>query len=624
MAELLHRAGLTRWRKVFLLTALAVVVIVGGAFALYARSVQNNYQQARDSANVVRDRVEGSESGQSLGLSDLPEFSDELATLEADLRQLEKSVDTPVLGGIARHTPYVGARLRSSEQLLALGIELTSIARESTDIANEARVAFETNGLTAAEPPVGPTWLDVIRAHRTDIENLELRYSQALEQRQQLNVEALPNDARSMLDSVDQLLERATSVRDDYFELFPLLDAAFGAEDDARYFILLQNGQEMRPSGGFASTYAILTISNGRLAGFEIERIEDLDLAYLEQRGEPLPTPGPLAEYLKVEEWMPRDANWETDFRDAAAVFLDMYNQAGWPPIQGVAAVNESVIADVLEIIGPYEIEIDGVPQTVDAQYFLELIQSYRDESRHKDVVALLGESLIEQVRDAGFDTQKEIFNSLRDAADQREVQVYLIEPRMQEEVARRGWDGALLPQPEIPTLAMYVSNLTGNKASEHIFMDAGLEITAPAADGRRQATLYLTLEHRGDPAPDAPRLFNGYHRTWLALYLPDGAQLGSIDGTRPDPPAITDDPRALGFNIGLLPGETTELTIEFSLPPDSNELYLRRQSGFNDIEFWIDSAGDACTIADSFTLDHDMLVNLATCDLDSIRLSRR
>lgn len=624
MSELLQRATLTRRRKAFVLLMLAIVIVSGGALALYARSVQNHYKQARASANVVRDRVEGSESGSSLGLSDLPEFSDELATLEADLRQLEASVDTPVLGGIARHTPYVGARVRASEQLLTLGIELTSIAREATDIANEARVAFETNGLTAAEPPVGPTWLDVIRTHRTDIEQLELRYSQALEQRQQLNVAALPNEARSMLDSVDRLLERATGVRDDYFDLFPLLDTAFGAAEDARYFILLQNGQEIRPSGGFASTYAILTISNGRLASFEIERIEDLDLAYLERRGEPLPAPGPLAEYLKVEEWMPRDSNWPADFRDAAAVFLDMYNQAGWPPIQGVAAVNESVIADVLEIIGPYEIDIDGVPQTVDADYFLELIQSYRDESRHKEVVALLGASLIEQVRDAGFDTQKEIFNSLRDAADQREVQVILIEPRMQEEVARRAWDGALLPRPEIPTLALYVSNLTGNKASEEIFLDAGLDVTAPDADGRRQATLYLTFEHRGDPSPDASRIFNGYHRTWLALYLPEGATVATIDGGQPDSESITDDPRALGFNIGLLPGETQELTIEFSLPPETDELYLRRQSGFNDIEYWITAVGADCNISDAFTLDNDMLVWLNTCDLEGIQLSRR
>jgi hypothetical protein len=624
MSELPQMATLRRWRKVFVVLVIAIVVVSGGALALYARSVQNDYKQARDSANVVRDRVEGSESGASLGLSDLPEFSDELATLEADLRQLEKSVNTPVLGGIARHTPYVGARVRASEQLLTLGIELTSIAREATDIANEARVAFETNGLTAAEPPVGPTWLDVIRTHRTDIDKLELRYSQALEQRQELNVETLPDEARSMLDSVDRLLERATSVRDDYFDLFPLLDTAFGAAEDARYFILLQNGQEIRPSGGFASTYAILTISNGRLASFEIERIEDLDLAYLERRGEPLPAPGPLAEYLKVDEWMPRDSNWPADFRDAAAVFLDMYNQAGWPPIQGVAAVNESVIADVLEIIGPYEIDIDGVPQVVDATYFLELIQSYRDEARHKEVVALLGTSLIEKVSDAGFDTQKEIFNSLRDAADQREVQVFLIETRMQEEVARRDWDGALQPQPEIPTLALYVSNLTGNKASEQIFADAGLEISAPAADGWRPAALYLTFEHRGDPSLEADRLFNGYHRTWLSLYLPGGATVTNIDGSQPDPESITDDPRALGFNIGLLPGEKQELTLEFSLPPQTDALYLRRQSGFNDVEYWIDAAGAGCTIADAFTLDHDVLVDFATCDLDSIQLSRR
>jgi hypothetical protein len=613
---------LRRWQKLTML-AVGLVLAAGTVTAvLYIRSVQSQYAAARDSANVVRDRFDA-DTGSQPALGDLPQIEQELADLEAELRELENKVDTPIIGDVARNTPFVSGRIRASEDLLALGIELTSIAREAAAIANEARVAFEANGLTGTEPAVGPTWLDVLREHRADIDALEVRYSAALAARQELDAGQLPQRAQSMLGSVDELLDRATQVRDDYFHLFPLLDAAFGAEQEARYFVLLQNGQEMRPSGGFASTYAILTVSNGRLAGFDIARIEDLDAAYLEQRGTSQPAPGPLAEYLKVEEWMPRDSNWPADFPVGAQTFLEMYAQAGWPELQGVAAVNESVIADVLEIIGPYEIEIDGVPQTVDANYFLDLIQSYREEARHKEVVALLGESLVEQVRDADFDTQKAIFNSLRDAADQREVQVYLIDPLMQAEVVKRDWDGALAPADGVPTLAMYVANLTGNKASDVIYAEAGLEISGPSATGTRQVTMHLTFEHQGDTSADASQLFNGYHRTWVSLYLPDGAQLVGIDGVQAEPDDITGDPRALGFNVGLLPGATQTFTVTFELPADTDQLYLRRQSGFNDVEYWVNAPGDGCTLADAFTLDHDMLIDFATCTLESIQLSR-
>lgn len=620
--QVVRRIELRRWQKLTLLT-LGVALLVGTiAMVLYIRSVQAQYAAARDSANVVRDRFD-TEAGSRPALGDLPEIEQELADLEAELRELENKVDVPIIGNVARNTPFVSGQVRASEDLLSLGIELTAIAREATAIANEARVAFEANGLTGTEPATGPTWLDVLRAHQADIDELDVRYGAALVAREQLNVNELPEQGQSMLGSVDELLDRATGVRDDYFPLFPLLDTAFGAEQDARYFLLLQNGQEMRPAGGFASTYAMLTISGGRLSGFDIARIEDLDAAYLEHRGTPLPAPGPLAEYLKVEEWMPRDSNWPADFPAGAQTFLEMYAQAGWPELQGVAAVNESVIADVLEIIGPYEIEIDGVPQTVDAAYFLELIQSYREEARHKEVVALLGESLVAQVRDADFDTQKAIFNSLRDAADQREVQVYLIDPVMQAEVAKRGWDGVLTPDPGVPTLAMYMANLTGNKASDVIYAEAGLDISEPNAGGVRQVTMHLEFEHRGDTSDDASQLFNGYHRTWVSLYLPEGAQLVSVDGVQPEPAEITDDPRALGFNIGLLPGATQTLTVTFDLPAEAEQLYLRRQSGFNDVEYWINAPGDGCTIADAFTLDHDMLIDFTTCSLQPVQLSR-
>lgn len=618
-----RRVELRRWHKLTLITMLAVLAIAAVAVALYIRAVQAQYAAARDSADVVRSRFDSENTSQP-GLGDLPQIEQELADLETELRELEERVDVPIIGSVARNTPFVSGQVRASEDLLDLGIELTAIAREATTIANEARVAFETNGLTGTEPAVGPTWLDVLRERQPAIDELNRRYTAALEARRQLDVAQLPEQGQSMLVSVDQLLERATDVRDDYFPLFPLLDVAFGAEQEARYFVLLQNGQELRPSGGFTSMYAMLTISDGRLASFEIARIEDLDAAYLERRTAPLPAPGPLAEYLKVEEWMPRDSNWPAEFPVGAETFLAMYAQTGWPALQGVAAVNESVVADVLTIIGPYEIDIDGELQTVDAEYFLDLIQSYRGETRHKEVVALLGESLVSQVRDADFETQKAIFNSLRDAADEREIQVRLVEQRMQDEVAKRDWDGALEPVPGVPTLAMYVANLTGNKASEVVYANGGLEIGAPAADGVRQVTLHLAFEHRGDASPGASELFDGYHRTWVSLYLPEGAQLLEVEGVQPEPEAVTDDPRALGFNIGLLPGATETLTITFDLPPGTEQLYLRRQSGFNDVFYWIEGVGVGCDIAGEFTLDHDMLIDLTTCDMEPIELSRR
>ncbi len=598
-----------RLRVVLMCGAALLLVTVAGAL-LYLRSIDTRYDRARTQADLVRSRVQN-EDGQPQ-LADLPQITEDLNQLEADLRDLDERVDLPVIGGIARNTPYLGDRVKASQQLLDLGIELTTISRDAAQIAGTVRQAFEANGFMAAEPVIGATWLEVVDAHSPEIYELERRYSAAMQMRETLDVEHLPGRALDTLATLDGLLVRATEVRDDYFHLFPLLNAAFGAQEEVRYLVLLQNGQELRQSGGFPGTYAMVTISNGRISSLEIEPIGELSAAYARERAEALPAPGPIREYLKQEHWLPHDAGWSPDFPDVAATLTAMYETTGWPSIDGVVALNDSVVAGVLGILGPYEIEIDGESQQVNSENFLDLIQSYRNaDETHKLVVGILGDSLIEQVRAADFDTKKAIFFGLRDAANQREIQVAMRDPAMQAEVEGRGWDGAIYPEPEIPTLAMAVANVTGNKASENVFASTRLELTEGVSGEPVHARWVISFDHRGDPGGSED--YHGFHRTWVQIYLPPGAQLSS-SSRAPEPAELVGDDRALGFHIELLTGEQQTLELEFELPPGASELLLRRQSGMNDVGYDLSIDTSGCQLADAFDLTRDALVDLDNC----------
>lgn len=590
--------------------ALLLLTTVAGLF--YVRSIDSRYDKARNQADVVRSRI-GEGDGQPQ-LGDLPQLTEDLNQLEEDLRDLEGQVDLPILGGIARNTPYLGERVKASEQMLDLGIELTTITRDASLLANEVREAFEANGFMGSEPAVGPTWLEVVDARREEIHELERRYSAAVQMRETLDVEHLPGRALNTLTTLDDLLARATGLRDDYFHLFPLLNAAFGAQEEARYLVLLQNGQELRMAGGFPGTYAMLTVSNGRIASLEINPIGELNATYAAARPEVLPAPGPIAEYLKQTHWLPHDAGWSPDFPDVAETLFAMYDTTGWPPVHGIVAVNDSVVAGVLNLVGDYAIEIDGETQHVDAASFLDLIQSYRSAGKHKAVVGVLGDSLIEQVGQTDFDTKKAIFFQLRDSANRREIQVVMRDPAMQAEVTDRGWDGAIYPDPEIATLAMAAANITGNKVSEKIFATSQLELTQDAPETALHVRWRITFDHQGDP--DGPEEYHGYHRTWIQVYLPPGASLAATS-QQPESAAMVGDDRALGFHIGLLTGEQKALELEFDLPAGTDQLLLRRQSGMNDVGYLITGEAVAgCTLNDEIQLDQDYLVTFDACDV--------
>lgn len=599
----------TRRQVLGSLAALLLLCVLGAAY--YAWSIDRQYGKARTQAEVVKSRV-STESG-SPSLDDLPQLTLDLIQLEEDLRELDRRVDRPIIGGIARNAPFVGEAVKSSQELLDLGIELTEISRETSEIANEIRDAFETNGFMGDEPAVGPTWLEVVQARRDDINELERRYDAALQQRAEIDDDQLPGRAMNTLNTVDELLEKGTNIRDEYFHLFPLLDTAFGADEDAHYLILLQNGQELRQSGGFVGTYGMMTISNGRISELEINPISTLNQAYVDERNGVLPAPAPIVEYLGQEEWLPHDANWAADFPLVAAELADMYDDTGWPELQGIIAVNDSAVQAVLEVVGPYDVQFEDIAEVVSPESFLDLIQSYRDGSElHKAFVGILGRSLIDQVIEAEFDTKKAVFWSMRDSANEREIQVAMLDPVLQAEVQSRGWDGALVPDPAIETLGFTISNVTGNKASDKIWVNAALEVSASEVGDRRNVVWTVVLTHFGDP--DGNLEFNGFHRTWLQVYLPKSATLtgSSLD---PAPSSMTNEPRAIGFHIELYTGEQETLTVEFDLPSDVDSLLLRRQSGLHNLDYHVSGgSGSDCRIDQDFRLDHDYLVDFAAC----------
>jgi hypothetical protein len=604
--------GWSRQRVTAVSVIFLALALTAGSI-LYVLALQDRYRNARVRADAVHERYSGSDVA-SLRPEDLPQLTEDLGQLESDLKHLQELADAPLLGGLARHAPLVGDDVKASQDLLDLGVELATIARQVSVIANDIRLAFETTGMLVDSGAAGPTWLDVVRDNRHQIDELATRFDAALSRRASLDVAHLPQRGRDLLLQVDQILIQATDLRDEYVSVLPLLDTAFGANGEARYVILLQNREEIRPGGGFPGTYAIISLSDGRVSSYVIDDIHALDRTYVAHRQRVIPAPGPIRTVIGQQELLPHDALWSPDFREAAQTFLTMYDQTDQPSLTGVIGLSDSSVQHLLTITGPYQVDINGQQQLVTADNFLQQIESYRDVTwqdlaAHKQVVALLGASLIERVKAADFETKKRIYYALREDADRREIQIFLPTPAMQAEVTKRGWDGALHPATGTPTLAMTVAGLTGGKKALTIFAASSVNIE-PFSSGTR-VRWTVTLDHRGDPRGN--QVYNGYEYAWLSLHLPDGARVVSTSRD-PAPAEVANDPGAISFGIGIMPGTSHSVTVEFVLATSIDGLLVRRQAGFNDVAVRVTGNTESCLIDWSFTLSRDYLVQFSAC----------
>ena len=181
-------------------------------------------------------------------------------------------------------------------------------------------------------------------------------------------------DLRQALKSGKELLAEHLP----WLQLAPYLA---GQLNDGRFLLILQNNDELRPTGGFIGNYGLLELRDGQVANLETHDSYHLDMpaqAYFK----PAP-PAELNKYLGVKQWFLRDANWSPDFPTTARQLEHFYKEqtkvidkaTTTERLDGVIAITPAIVEDLLGIVGPITIE----DQTYNQQNFVELLQ-YRVE----------------------------------------------------------------------------------------------------------------------------------------------------------------------------------------------------------------------------------------------------
>ncbi|HUG15200.1 MAG TPA: DUF4012 domain-containing protein [Thermomicrobiales bacterium] len=641
----------TRKRIIFItLTAITIVLLATAVWRQQA--LEADYRSARSHIDAARSLVPEQDSDESMQFENLQTIAWHLEQAEDRMRSVDRRLHPPLLPSIVRITPFVGKQYRSTEDFLTFSIESTALAQDAAQLAADVYAAYQVTGLSGPADPDAPTWLGVVRANRAQIDDMLVRFDTIVLMRSQLDEEHLPARGQRLLATADPLLDRASELRQEYASLldyFDTLDIALGgtgtndpaplpnpdptpvdepdgetetpepvvpapADPSGRYIILLQNSNEIRQAGGFAGTYAVLTLRDGRLLDYEINSITELDSAYHAARDEPIPAPGPIALYLSQPEWFPRDVNWLVDFSDAARLLLQMYAETGRPPVSGVIAVDSSAVEGLLGVVGSLDVQIGDDELTVHEHDLIDTIESYRGRGgeSHKDAVRIIGTALLERIRGQGLSGQKEIIDALTARADRGDIQFFSLDSRLQAEIENRGWGGRLRPDPDTPTIAMTIANIVGNKASQKIEISSSLELWGAGDAAVTHARWTIRFAHTGDP--DGDRLYNGFHRTWVALYLPEGATITS-SSMRPAPAELNANPGEFGFHVELLSGEHRAFIVHVTFAEPLDRIVIRRPTGVqnNILEVDVHDTG-GCDVRTTVDVDQHYTISVAEC----------
>lgn len=395
------------------------------------------------------------------------------------------------------------------------------------------------------------------------------------------------SEIKLTINETGKILERAVPLSE-------LLPALAGYPQKARYLIVLQNNDELRPSGGFLGTYGILEIYDGEIISLKTQDIYHLDMPVKDRVN--IEPPPPIKKYL-APKWYLRDANWSPDWPTSAQKINWFYQlESRLNPVapkitnfDGIIALTPKLIMDFLKITGPATVE----GQTYDENNFQDLLQ-YRVEKgyvelgvsswQRKEVIGEIAKEVKIKIFDLPPIGWHKTVNAALDNLLQKNLLIYLSDSRLESIVKENGWAGEVKEADSDYVMAVD-ANMGALKTDA--VMERGLEYKVSQSANGLFSKLTLSYAHQQEKTDWKTSAYKSYTR----IYAPLGSELIKISGYEPKQ---IDSGREFnktwfGFYLTVEPGKIKNIVAEYKLPPqvlkdNKYGLYLQKQPG-NDLK---------------------------------------
>lgn len=418
------------------------------------------------------------------------------------------------LQSIASVLPVLGAQVQGRQSMLAAGHHM---ALGNTYLVKGITTATELpdSAITAR--------LATLESH---LKSAAVQYDAALTEIASIPSSAIPKEYRAQAEQFEVLF--GTFVRDMYhvLDLVDVLLILLGTDSAKSYLVMFQNHHELRPTGGFMGSYALVHVDQGTItwdipSGGTYDVQGQLRLNYAP----------PLPLQVVNEKWELQDANWWSHVPASAAVIEEMYADSRGTDVDGIVFVNATVLADLLSAIGP--ITSPTTAEVLTADTILSYINDRKSvdhaaSNEPKKVLAELVPALLTAVQEGGQDVMIRLLLTLTSALNDRSVQLYANDERVEQTLRTYGWTGEIREVDDTQDYLHVVrTNLQGQKSDANITESITLD-TSFEPNGRIINTLTITRTHDGNYIGD---LYEGTNMMYLRAYVPQGSTLISAEG---------------------------------------------------------------------------------------------
>lgn len=418
---------------------------------------------------------------------------------------------------VIRLFPSVNKQFVTAQKLISAGEKLSKSAAIITGSLESIELNKELSSLNLTAK---------LKKIKDDFNLILPDLKTANEELQTIYLEEIPLEYQSKVAKLQTALPLLLKNVDNFISSSDLILTLLGEDTKKRYLFLFQNNNELRPTGGFIGSFALVDIDQGNIQKINIPGGGPYDL----KAGLKVSIESPRPLHIMNPRWEFQDANWFANLPTSADKLIWFYEKSGGPTVDGLVFINATFLEEILKIIGP--IELPQYNKIITADNFFEEVQESveleydKEENKPKQIIADLTPVIINNLLGSDKKQFSEIMNIVLTALNEKEIQLYFTNYSLEKLVLKNNWGGQL-KETDKDYLSIISTNIAGEKTDAKISQSADLTIDIQA-DGSIINTLKIRKTHTGQTG----EIFYGVpNLDYLRIYTPKDSQLISASG---------------------------------------------------------------------------------------------
>ncbi|MFA5189004.1 MAG: DUF4012 domain-containing protein [Patescibacteria group bacterium] len=535
----------TYWKRA-VITFILFCLIFSLPFALYG-----NYQDLQGKKNDVLQKTGLALnhlllSKKAASAQDLYYTQFELQAASQNFTQANQDLANVnfIIQGAIRLMPRLGEQYVAAQKLTNVGEKLSRSAALLADTISKINLGDNAQNMNLT---------DKLITLKENLVLISMDLNSANADLQQIDISAIPSEYQDKI----QTLQTALPILEKNFTNFTasadLIAQLLGQESKKRYLLLFQNNHELRPTGGFIGSYALIDIDRGNISKINVPGGGPYDL----KAGLKVNIKSPTPLNIINTRWEFQDANWFANLPASAEKLNWFYENSGGPTIDGMIFVNATFLEKVLKLTGP--IELPDYNLTITADNFFSEIQTNVElnydqaQNKPKQIIADLAPIIIDRLLHSDRQKFTEILDQILNSLDAKEIQFYFSNFNIEKMVLKNNWGGEQ-KNTEKDYLEVVSTNIAGEKTDAVIKQSANLAVDIKP-DGSIINTLTITKSHTGTSGEN---FYGVPNLDYLRIYVPKDSELVSALGfsSLPEELFVLDDSVTYDIDPDLAYGE--------------------------------------------------------------------